>query len=231
MRIAGIQKLTLLDYPGKVACAVFLSGCNLRCPYCHNPDLVLPERMDGQEIAAAKALAFLEQRRGKLDGVCVTGGEPTLQPELPELLEKLRSLGFAVKLDTNGTNPGMLKTLLRNGVLDYVAMDIKNSPERYRETCGGADVLSRVQESAGLLLKGAAEYEFRTTVCKPLHTEKDMAEIGRWLKGAKRYFLQAFVDSGDLVSGGVQAHTHDELTRLRQAVLPFIPNTHLRGEE
>ncbi len=231
MRIAGIQKLTLLDYPGKVACAVFLSGCNLRCPYCHNPDLVLPERMDGQEIAAAKALAFLEQRRGKLDGVCVTGGEPTLQPELPELLEKLRSLGFAVKLDTNGTNPGMLKTLLHNGVLDYVAMDVKNSPERYRETCGGADVLPRVQESAGLLLKGTTEYEFRTTVCKPLHTERDMAEIGRWLMGAKRYFLQAFVDSGDLVSGGLQAHTRKELTRLRQAVLPYIPNTQLRGEE
>ena len=110
-------------------------------------------------------------------------------------------------------------------------MDIKNSPERYRETCGGADVLSKVQESAGLLLNGATGYEFRTTVCKPLHTERDMAQIGRWLKGAKRYFLQAFVDSGDLVSGGVQAHTHDELTRLRQAVLPYIPNTQLRGEE
>ena len=231
MRIAGIQKLTLLDYPGKVACTVFLSGCNLRCPYCHNPELVLPERGNGSEMPVQGVLAFFEGRKGKLDGVCVTGGEPTLQPELPELLEKLRSLGFAVKLDTNGTNPGMLKTLLHNGVLDYVAMDIKNSPERYRETCGGADVLPRVQESAGLLLEGAAEYEFRTTVCKPLHMEKDMAEIGRWLKGAKRYFLQAFVDSGDLVSGGVQAHTHDELTRLRQAVLPFIPNTHLRGEE
>lgn len=231
MRIAGIQKLTLLDYPGKVACTVFLSGCNLRCPYCHNPELVLPGRGNGSEMPVQGVMAFLEGRKGKLDGVCVTGGEPTLQPELPELLEKLRSLGFAVKLDTNGTNPGMLKTLLHNGVLDYVAMDIKNSPERYRETCGGADVLPRVQESAGLLLKEAAEYEFRTTVCKPLHTEKDMAEIGRWLKGAKRYFLQAFVDSGDLVSGGVQAHTHDELTRLRQVVLPFIPNTHLRGEE
>ena len=231
MRIAGIQKLTLLDYPGKIACTVFLSGCNLRCPYCHNPGLVLPECGNGSEMLVAEVLAFLERRKGKLDGVCVTGGEPTLQLELPAFLEKLRLLGFAVKLDTNGTNPGMLKVLLRNGVLDYVAMDIKNSPSRYAETCSGTDILSQVQASVDLLLNGATGYEFRTTVCKPLHTERDMAEIGRWLKGAKHYFLQAFVDSGDLVSGGVEAHTHDELRRLQQAVLPYIPNTQLRGEE
>lgn len=231
MRIAGIQKLTLLDYPGKIACTVFLSGCNLCCPYCHNPGLVLPEFGNEPEMPVAEVLTFLERRKGKLDGVCVTGGEPTLQPELPAFLEKLRSLGFAVKLDTNGTNPGMLKSLLHIGVLDYVAMDIKNSPSRYAETCGGTDVLSQVQASADLLLNGSTEYEFRTTVCKPLHTERDMAEIGCWLKGAKRYFLQPFVDSGNLVSDGVQAHTHDELMRLRQAVLPYIPNTQLRGEE
>ncbi len=229
MRIGGMQKLTLLDYPGKVACTVFLSGCNLRCPFCHNPGLVLPEQSNGPGISEAEALSFLEQRKGKLDGVCVTGGEPTLQPGLPEFLKKLRELGYAIKLDTNGTNPGMLTTLLQNGVLDYVAMDIKNSPSRYAETCGGVDILSMVQESANLLLDGSVEYEFRTTVCKPLHTEKEMKEIGRWLRGAKRYFLQAFVDSGDLVSGGVQAHTHEELVRLLQTVLPYIPNTQLRG--
>ncbi len=224
-----MQKLTLLDYPGKVACTVFLSGCNLRCPYCHNPGLVLTERNNGPEISESEVLAFLEKRKGKLDGVCVTGGEPTLQPDLPEFLKKLRDLGYATKLDTNGTNPGMLESLLLNGVLDYVAVDIKNSPFRYDETCGGVDVLSKVQESAELLLDGPAEYEFRTTVCKPLHTEKEIEEIGLWLKGAKRYFLQPFVDSGNLVSGGVQAHTHEELARLRQAVLPYIPNTQLRG--
>ncbi len=229
MRIGGMQKLTLLDYPGKVACTVFLSGCNLRCPFCHNPGLVLPEQSNGPGISEAEALSFLEQRKGKLDGVCVTGGEPTLQPGLPEFLKKLRELGYAIKLDTNGTNPGMLTTLLQNGVLDYVAMDIKNSPSRYAETCGGVDILSMVQESTNLLLDGSVEYEFRTTVCKPLHTEKEMKEIGRWLRGAKRYFLQAFVDSGDLVSGGVQAHTHEELVRLLQTVLPYIPNTQLRG--
>lgn len=229
MRIGGLQKLTLLDYPGKVACTVFLSGCNLRCPYCHNPALVLPEQSNAPGMPESEVFAFLEQRKGKLDGICITGGEPTLQPELPGFLEKLRGLGYAIKLDTNGTNPGMLNGLLHDGILNYVAMDIKNSPSRYAETCGGADVLSKVRESADLLLNSPTDYEFRTTVCKPLHTEKEMEEIGRWLRGAKRYFLQPFVDTGDLVSGGVQAHTQDELTRLRQAVLPDIPNTQLRG--
>ena len=229
MRIGGLQKLTLLDYPGKVACTVFLSGCNLRCPYCHNPALVLPEQSNAPGIPESEVFAFLEQRKGKLDGICITGGEPTLQPELPEFLEKICDLGYAIKLDTNGTNPRMLQGLLRDGILDYVAMDIKNSPPHYAETCGGADVLSKVRESADLLLNSPTDYEFRTTVCKPLHTEKEMEEIGRWLRGAKRYFLQPFVDTGDLVSGGVQAHTQDELTRLRQAVLPDIPNTQLRG--
>ena len=229
MRIGGLQKLTLLDYPGKVACTVFLSGCNLRCPYCHNPALVLPEQSNAPGMPESEVFAFLEQRKGKLDGICITGGEPTLQPELPGFLEKLRGLGYAIKLDTNGTNPGMLNRLLHDGILNYVAMDIKNSPSRYAETCGGADVLSKVRESADLLLNSPTDYEFRTTVCKLLHTEKEMEEIGRWLRGAKRYFLQPFVDTGDLVSGGVQAHTQDELTRLRQAVLPDIPNTQLRG--
>ena len=229
MRIGGLQKLTLLDYPGKVACTVFLSGCNLRCPYCHNPALVLPEQSNAPGMPESEVFAFLEQRKGKLDGICITGGEPTLQPELPGFLEKLRGLGYAIKLDTNGTNPGMLNGLLHDGILNYVAMDIKNSPPRYAETCGGADVLSKVRESADLLLNSPTDYEFRTTVCKPLHTEKEMEEIGRWLRGAKRYFLQPFVDTGDLVSGGVQAHTQDELARLRQAVLPDIPNTQLRG--
>ena len=190
---------------------------------------MLPEQSNAPGIPESEVFAFLEQRKGKLDGICITGGEPTLQPELPGFLEKLRGLGYAIKLDTNGTNPGMLNRLLHDGILNYVAMDIKNSPSRYAETCGGADVLSKVRESADLLLNSPTDYEFRTTVCKPLHTEKEMEEIGRWLRGAKRYFLQPFVDTGDLVSGGVQAHTQDELTRLRQAVLPDIPNTQLRG--
>ena len=167
---------------------------------------------------------------GQLDGICITGGEPTLQPELPEFLEKICDLGYAIKLDTNGTNPGMLKRLLRDGILDYVAMDIKNSPSRYAETCGGIDCLSRVQESAALLMDGTVDYEFRTTVCAPLHTPRDMEELGRWLKGARRYFLQPFAGSGALVGGGVSPPSEDEIKALRDSVLPYIPNTQIRGQ-
>ena len=229
MRIGGLQKVTLLDYPGKVACTVFLPGCNLRCPFCHNPALVLPDR-ETDSLSTEELLAFLETRRGKLDGVCVTGGEPTLYEDLPALLRQIRGLGFAVKLDTNGTNPAMLKALLQERVLDYVAMDIKNSPSRYAETCGGIDCLSRVRESAALLMDGTVDYEFRTTVCAPLHTPRDMEELGRWLKGARRYFLQPFADSGALVGGGVSPPSEDEIKALRDSVLPYIPNTQIRGQ-
>ena len=227
MQIEGMQKLTLLDYPGKTAAILFAHGCDFRCPFCHNAGLVT--RPMANAVSEDEILSYLYKRRGLLDGVVLTGGEPLLQPDAGELLRKIRNLGYAVKLDTNGSFPDRLAALLDAGLVDYVAMDIKNSPRRYAETCGGADILSRVQESVLLLQDSLADYEFRTTVCKPLHTEKEMEEIGRWLKGAKRYFLQPFVDSGSLVSGGVQAHTRDELARLRQAVLPYIPNTQLRG--
>ena len=206
MRIGGLQKVTLLDYPGKVACTVFLPGCNLRCPFCHNPALVLPDRATGG-LSTEKLLAFLETRRGKLDGVCVTGGEPTLYEDLPALLRQIRALGFAVKLDTNGT-----------------------SPDRYAETCGGVDLLGPVKRSAALLMAGAVDYEFRTTVCAPLHTPEEMAGIGRWLKGAKRYFLQPFVDSGELVGSGMKPLTKEEIEALRDSVLPDIPSTQIRGQ-
>ena len=229
MEIDGLQKLTLLDYPEKLACTVFLSGCNLRCPFCHNASLVLPERTLPPVMTDRELLDFLKTRRGKLDGVCVTGGEPALRPELPKLLQEIRALDFLVKLDTNGTNPRMLKDLVRDGLVDYVAMDIKNSPERYRETCGGVDVLERVRESAAFLLEGYVDYEFRTTVVKPLHRMEDLQAIGIWLRGAKRYDLQQFVDSGDLIGTGLSAFTPEEMEQLRDAVLPYIPNTKLRG--
>ena len=229
MRISAIVKTTLLDYPGHLACTVFLPGCNLRCPYCHNASLVLPQQLQPAPISQEALLQFLKKRTGLLEGVCITGGEPTLHGDLPQLLREIRSLGFLTKLDTNGSDPRMLSALLEEGLLDYVAMDIKNCPARYRETCGGLDILPQVQESAALLMDGGTDYEFRTTVCHPLHSPRELAAIGRWLRGARRYFLQPFEDSGNLVGSGVSALTPKQLEELRLAVLSDIPNTTIRG--
>lgn len=230
MKIGGLQRLSLLDFPGRLACTVFLSGCNLRCPYCHNPGLVLPKEASAPGLSESEVWIFLEMRRGKLDGVCVSGGEPTLHKELPQLLRRIRALGFLTKLDTNGTNPGMLAALMQERLLDYVAMDIKNCPARYAETCGGVDMLAQVRESAALLLRGAVDYEFRTTVCAPLHTSEAMVEIGQWLQGAKRYFLQPFVNPGAVLGTGVSPLTNEAISALRDSVLPYIPATEIRGQ-
>lgn len=229
MQISAIAKTTLLDYPGHLACTVFLPGCNLRCPYCHNASLVLPEQRSETSVSQAELLDFLHRRAGLLEGVCISGGEPTLHSDLPELLRTIRELGYRTKLDTNGSHPAMLADLLEQGLVDYVAMDIKNSPARYRETCGGTDVLSCVAQSAALLIHSGVDYEFRTTVCRPFHRPEEMAAIGKWLHGAKQYFLQPFVDSGHLVGSGVSALTISELEALRRAVLDDIPNTTIRG--
>lgn len=225
--IGGLQKVTLLDFPGKVACTVFLTGCNLRCPYCHNPDLVLTKD-NGKYISEKEFFEFLLSRKGKLDGVCITGGEPTLYPNLTNLIRRIREMGFLVKLDSNGTVPEMLEHLLRERLLDYVAMDIKNAPSRYAETCG-ADVIEQVKKSAALLINGDIDYEFRTTVCLPFHSPKCMEEIGRWLRGAKRYYIQPFVDSGNLLGSGVSVMTKSELETLLNAVKSYIPAAELRG--
>ena len=228
MRIGGLQKVTLLDYPGKVACTVFLPGCNLRCPFCHNPALALPDRATGG-LSTEELLAFLETRRGKLDGVCVTGGEPTLYEDLPALLRQIRALGFAVKLDTNGTNPDMLEALAQEGLLDYAAMDIKNSPDRYAETCGGVDLLGPVKQSAALLMAGAVDYEFRTTLVRELHRPEDLDAIAAWLAGAPRYYLQNFVDSGNLIGRGYHGFTAEQLQGFAERVRPFFGAVELRG--
>ena len=227
MRIAGIHKLSLLDYPGKLACTVFFSGCNLRCPYCHNAELI-SACYEGENISRTDFEAFLDSRVGKIDGVCISGGEPTLLPQLPDFIKSIRKKGFSVKLDTNGTNPKMLKRLMEERLIDYAAMDIKNSRMRYSETCG-AEVLPQAEESVRLLTDGEVDYEFRTTVCKPLHTVNDMKDIGTWLKGAKRYFIQQFVDSGNTPSKGLQPFSPEEIKQLENAVLAYIPNTRIRG--
>lgn len=228
MDIQGLQKLTLLDYPGKVACTVFLGGCNLRCPFCHNGELVLtpgPALMNLEEL-----LTFLDRRRGLLDGVCVTGGEPLLRPELPRLLEAVKEKGFLLKLDTNGGFPRALEDVIRRGLVDYVAMDIKNSPDRYPETAGvpGLDV-EPYRESAALLLEGRVDYEFRTTVVRELHNEDSFRAIGPWLKGARRYFLQAFVDRDTVLSPGLHPCSREEMEVFTALVRPFIPQVELRG--
>lgn len=229
MVIHGLQKLTLLDFPGHTACTVFTGACNWRCPFCHNASLVLEP--DGQPVIAEEEFfSFLESRRGLLDGVAVTGGEPTLQRDLPEFLRRVRSLGFSVKLDTNGTDPAMLRRILEEGLADYVAMDIKACRERYSVVTGVSNCrLEAVEESADMLLHGATDFEFRTTVVRELHSDADFRRIGQWLEGDEKYFLQAFKDSGDLLSSGMSGCTIEEMERFRKTVLPWIPGAALRG--
>ena len=229
MRIFGLQKLTLLDYPGKLACTVFLGGCNMRCPFCHNGSLVLTSGegiMDSDEL-----LAFLDSRRGRLQGVCVSGGEPTLHSNLPEFLAEIKARGFSVKLDTNGTNPEMLYRLIADGLVDYVAMDIKNSQEKYLLTAGisAKQVLDSVTQSASLLMQGRVDFEFRTTLTSELHTPEDMESIGRWLSGDERFFLQTYRDEGDLIVGGFTAFTKEETASLLSTLKKYIPNAEIRG--
>lgn len=227
MLIKGLQKVTLLDYPGNIACTVFLGGCNFRCPFCHNGSLVLPERM-GETLSREDFLAFLDSRRGRLRGVCVSGGEPTLQPDLPELLSEIKSRGFLVKLDTNGTNPEMLFGLINDGLVDYVAMDIKNSPEKYAQTAGVDFELDTVRQSAQLLMQGRVDFEFRTTLMRELHTAEDIRAIGQWLAGGEKFYLQTYREEGDLIVGGFTPFKKEETEQLLRALREFIPNAEIR---
>lgn len=229
LQFGGIQKLTLLDFPGHTACTVFTKGCNLRCPFCHNASLVL-DPLSGPALSEEDIFAFLEKRRGVLQGVAVTGGEPLLMPSIEDFLARVRELGFAVKLDTNGCFPDRLESVLSRGLADYVAMDVKNSPERYGMTVGMRTFdLTPVLESVELLRKAPVPSEFRTTAVAGLHRPEDMAAIGRWLGPVPRYFIQAFKDSGDLIGSGFSALHPDEMDALLNAVRPYVPSAALRG--
>lgn len=230
MQIAGLQKLTLLDYPGHVACTVFTPGCNFRCPFCHNAPLVLPERL-GCDTTEEEVLAFLKKRVGILDGVAITGGEPLLHRDIGAFLDKVRSMGFRVKLDTNGSFPDRLIELVRAGLVDRVAMDVKNSPELYGKTVGLENFdLSPVERSKEFLLGGEVEYEFRTTVVKGLHTRESLVEAAKWIAGAKEYYLQQFKDSGDVIAiTGLGAFDEQEMHMLAAAVRPIVPAVEVRG--
>lgn len=228
--LSGIQKLTLLDYPGKVACTVFTGGCNFRCPFCHNAPLVLPERIV-HDTTEEEILGFLKKRICVLDGVAVTGGEPLMHREIDAFLEKVKDLGYTVKLDTNGAFPDHLKQIVQAGLVDRVAMDIKNAPEFYGETAGVKNMdLRPLERSRDFLLSGAVEYEFRTTVVKGLHTTERLLGAAQWIAGAKEYYLQQFKNSGDVIAiKGLTSFSDAEMREFRDVLLPVIPATQLRG--
>jgi len=232
MRIAGLQKCTLLDYPGKVACTVFLPGCNFRCPFCHNYELIAnPEDLMEEE----QLLSFLQKRVGLLQGVCVTGGEPTLQPQLPEFLRKLRAMGYSVKLDTNGYRPEVLRAVLEQGLADYVAMDVKNGKDAYAATCGLESMdLAKIEESILLLQTSGVDYELRTTLCRPLHDEKTVENMAHWLQSftktkVKQLFLQPFVDRDTVPFAGFSAPDKEELDRYVSILSAAAEQVHIRG--
>ena len=230
MLIAGLQKLTLLDFPGKTACTVFTPGCNFRCPFCHNA-LLVTDIDGGTFLDEEEFFSFLNKRKGILEGVAITGGEPTLQRELPFFIKRIKDLGFLVKLDTNGTNPEMLEALIKEGLTDRVAMDIKNAPSLYGETAGLKNFdISGVARSRDLLLEGHCDYEFRTTVVRGLHTKESLKGAARWIEGAKEYWLQQYRDSGNVIDPRRLASFGEaEMKELLEAVREIIPGAKLRG--
>lgn len=229
MHICGLQKLAMVDYPGKLAATVFTGGCNLRCPFCHNALLVT--RLDETPpLSEKEVLSFLSARRGLLDGVVLSGGEPLLQPDAADFLRSVRRLGFSVKLDTNGCYPDRLAAVLEEGLVDYVAMDIKNSLEKYALTSGTSALdTAPIQESANILRRSGVFYELRTTLVRELHTGEDLLSVGRWLEGAPRYYLQNFVDSGNLIETGYHGFTPQELQGFATLVRPFFGRVEVRG--
>lgn len=228
MTICGMQKLTLLDYPERVGCTLFTGGCNFRCPFCHNSSLISP---DERPIERDEVFNFLKKRAGLLDAVCISGGEPLMHADIGNFIRQVKELGYLVKIDTNGSFPKELGRLVSDKLVDYVAMDIKNSPRRYAETVGLPHYdLSPVRESVCLLLGGEVPYEFRTTVVKEYHGPEDFISIGRWLKGAERYFLQAFENSGDVRVSGLNACSASEMLKFRELLLPYIPGASVRSK-
>ncbi len=246
MEIHGLSKLTLLDYPGHLACTIFTGACSFRCPFCHNASLVLlPDQCPA--ISEEELFDFLRSRKGKLEGVCITGGEPTLQPDLPEFIKKTKDLGFSVKLDTNGYRPEIVRSLIEERLLDMIAMDIKNAPDLYAKTCGLPKEtfdLTKIEESIRLLIRSGLPHEFRTTVTKELHDRDTMLQTGEWLQALSSeavsspivpspYFLQEFKDSGDLVAGkdiAFHPHTKEAMQEFIAILKPYLPNVKLRGE-
>ncbi len=228
MIIKGLQKTTLLDFPGKVACTVFTAGCNFRCPFCHNATLVTRAE-ETELISEDDFFSYISKRRGILDGVCITGGEPLLSHGIEDFIRRIKSLGLLVKLDTNGSFPERLEALLDEGLIDYVAMDIKNSKGKYAQTAGTKEFPSNVERSIKLIMDKAPDYEFRTTVVKELHTTQDIEKIAEWIKDTKHYYLQTYVDSGDILCEGYSAYNEAEMLEILENTRKILPCTVLRG--
>ncbi len=230
MKIGGLQKLTLIDYPGKIAAAVFLVGCNFRCPYCHNPDLVSPELIKERPmITESDFFKFLDERIGFLDGVCITGGEPTINPNLPKFIQNIRAKGFLVKLDTNGSNSEMLKDLVKNNLIDFIAMDIKTSMLKYKEV-GAKNEIYQVKKSINIIKNSNKDYEFRTTAVPKIVNEKDVKDIGKWLKGSKKFVLQQF-RPGNLLNPNfenVKPYSLQELQKMVKILEPHVEEVEVR---
>lgn len=231
MQILGFQKTTLLDYPGHVAATIFFGGCNFCCPYCHNKELVLsPDEISN--IPEKTVFSVLEKRQGILDGICITGGEPTLQPDLKSFIKKIKALGYLVKLDTNGYQPSVLKELCKEHLIDYVAMDIKHAPNKYNQIANRKDFsIEPILESVAFLKEGRIPYEFRTTVIREFHKEEDFISIGKWLSGADAYFLQSYKDSERVISPGFHAYPKDDLKHFCSILKPDIKKIEIRGIE
>ena len=230
MLISGLQKMTLLDYPGRVACTIFTGGCNFRCPFCHNASLVIPEELRAADGGVEAILAFLKKRQGLLDGVAITGGEPLLHADMADLLRQIRALGYQIKLDTNGSFPERLISLVEEGLVDRVAMDIKNAPGLYAETAGFPLLdIAPIERSKNFLLEGRVEYEFRTTVVAELHDQADFPEMGKLISGAKRYFLQAFTDRDTVPFEGFHAPSPEKLAEYAEKARPFVDSVSVRG--
>jgi pyruvate formate lyase activating enzyme len=230
MDLYGLQKLTLLDYPGRTACTVFLAGCNLRCPFCHNFEMTPADA--ASQIPGETFFSFLNKRKGLLDGVVVTGGEPCMRPDLADFLKEVKDLGFQVKLDTNGFFPARLREVLQKGLADYVAMDIKNSPEKYAATVGLPDAelrLDAVKESISVIMNSSADYEFRTTIMREWHEESDIRAIGEMIRGAKRYCLQPFVDRETVPDHELHAPAEDVILAYAGIMRSYVSDVSVRG--
>jgi pyruvate formate lyase activating enzyme len=225
MVIAGIQKTTLIDYPGKVGATVFLAGCNFRCPWCYSSELVILEKIEkGKKIPESEFWEFLDSKKGLLQGIVVCGGEPTINNDLPEFLGKIKEKDFLIKLDTNGSNPEMLSDLISKKIVDYVAMDIKSSKEKYYSATGEKADIKKIEESVSILKEGKVDYEFRTTVCPAYLNKKDILEIAKWLSGAKRYYLQNFRADKNIDSKleGLKPYNSEYLLEIKKEISPFF---------